>query len=130
MKSSHQQYGENRWLFDGDGITLGFDSKKEIYDAAGNALEAAAPSSVERYVMDNTAPAGDKVITWDTIAVDDNINMFEDDASHTTVGAEVKHDDARVGDKVTIVISDGASFTKTYSDIAALEDVGGKLKFT
>ena len=34
--------------FNNTGVTLGFNSAKEIYDAAGNALIAGAPSSVEK----------------------------------------------------------------------------------
>ena len=115
--------------FNTTGITLGFNNSKEIYDAAGNALKAGSPSSVERFVMDNTAPAGNNVITWNTIAGDDNINMFEDDATHTTVGASVAHADARAGDAVTVTVSQTSpAFTKSFN--TTLVDDGGTLKFT
>ena len=80
--------------------------------------------------MDNTAPAGNNVITWNTIAADDNINMFEDNASTINVGAKVVHADARAGDAVTITISQTSpSFTKSYNATLS-KDSNNDLRFT
>ena len=55
--------------------------------------------------------------------------MFEDDATHTTVGASVAHADARAGDAVTVTVSQASpSFTKSFN--TTLVDDGGTLKFT